>query len=104
MRLPESQIKQAILHPEAEIREQALHYLYDVLSRDESVMPLVIQAVEKHGKDKSFSIIREAECLAQTEPTIDWLMDELRRQFDLGSKRGQYRLPARGGRRFPRGR
>ena len=46
MRTPEAQIKQAILHPEEEMREQALHYFSDARSQDDTVMPLVIQAVE----------------------------------------------------------
>jgi hypothetical protein len=66
MRLPESAIKAAILHSGEEIREQALHYYSDVHSRDESVMPLVIDAVEKYGRNKAFSILRAAEYLAQS--------------------------------------
>ena len=82
MRLPESKIKEAILHPIDEVREQALHYFSDVHSPDPMVMPLVIQAVEKYGRDQSFSILRDAEHLAQTEPTVEWLMGELRRQYN----------------------
>lgn len=83
MRLPESKIKEAILHPIDELREQALHYFSDVYSPDPTIMPLVIQAVEKYGRGKAFSIMRDAEHLAQTDPTVEWLMRELRRSYDL---------------------
>jgi len=81
MRLPESKIKTAILHPINEVREQALHYFSDVRSPDPTVMPRVIQAVEKHGRDSCFNLLRAAEHLAQTEPTVEWLMVELRWEY-----------------------
>ena len=51
MRLPESKIKEAILHPDADIRERAVRYFDDSFSRDVSVMPLVIEAVERYGRE-----------------------------------------------------
>ncbi len=63
MRFPEPQIKAAIIHPEEEIREQALHFYSDVCSRDQSVMLLVIEAVKQYGREKAFSILRDAEHL-----------------------------------------
>jgi len=85
MRLAESEIKAAILNPETEIREQALHFFSDVGSCDQSVMPLVISAVEQYGRDKAFSILRDAEHLAQSNQTVEWLIAELRRQYDFAS-------------------
>ena len=46
MRLSESTIKAAILHPEEEIRLTAARYFSGSFSQDETIMPLVIQAVE----------------------------------------------------------
>ena len=66
-RLTEAKIKAAIQHPEEEVRLTALRYFDDSYSRDESVMPLVIQAVETYGVETSFSILREADCLPQTD-------------------------------------
>lgn len=85
MRLPESEIKAAIVHPEEEVRAQALHFYSDVCSRDQSVMPLVIEAVEHYSREKAFSLLRDAEHLSQTEQTVEWLMAELRRQYDCTS-------------------
>jgi hypothetical protein len=82
MRLSEDRVKQAILHPEEEARLTALRYVSDSGSRDESVMPLVIRAVELHGRERAFRLLRIAEHLPQTEPTVTWLMDELRHEFD----------------------
>ena len=88
MRLTEAKIKAAIQHPEQEVRLTALGYFADSYSDDESVMPLVIQAVKTYGVESSFRILRDAERLPQTEQTIDWLITELcRNDFDLQNVR-----------------
>ncbi len=51
MRLPEARIKETILHPEEEVRLSAIAYFSRSHSQDETVMPLVIQAVEKYGRE-----------------------------------------------------
>lgn len=78
-RLAEEKIKAAIQHPEQEVRLTALRYFADSFSRDESVMPLVVQAVETYGIEESFGMLRAADRLPQTDQTIDWLLRELRR-------------------------
>jgi hypothetical protein len=83
MRLPEAKIKRAILHPESEIRLTAVGYFADSHSSDPEVMPLVIEAVEKYGRDSSFRLLRDAEHLVQTANTLDWLINELRRDFEV---------------------
>lgn len=83
MRTPESTIKAAILHPEEEVRMTALAYFSRCYSDDASIMPLVIEAVEKYGRDKAFRILREADDLAQSETTIQWLTGELGKDWDL---------------------
>lgn len=82
MRLPESQIKFAILHAEDEVRLTAVRFFSEAFSRDETIMLLVIQAVEQYGRENSYRLLRTAEPLLQTEPTIEWLMEELRREYD----------------------
>ncbi len=82
MRLAESQIKVGILHAEEEVRLQAVGYWADCHGRDETIMPLVIQAVERYGRSSAFRMLRDAERLVQTAPTVAWLMDELRRDYD----------------------
>jgi len=83
MRIPESEIKQAILHSEDEVRSTALAYFDRSHSEDESLMPVVIKAVEKYGRDKAFRILRGADNLPQTEATIDWMTEELSKEWDL---------------------
>jgi hypothetical protein len=83
MRLPEAKIKEAILHPEEEVRLRSLAYFSRSHSRDETIMPLVIEAVEKYGSEKGFSILRRADDLLQTATTIQWLVDELSKDWDL---------------------
>lgn len=54
MRTPEEKIKAAILHPEEEIRCVAVSYFADAYSSDPALMPLVIEAVEKYGRENAF--------------------------------------------------
>ena len=82
MRLPESKIKAAVLHPEEEVRLTALAYFADSYTTDESLMPLVIEAVEKYGKESAFRILRDADRLPQTEASFNWLLNELKADFD----------------------
>jgi hypothetical protein len=79
---PTNWIKQAILHPEQEVRAIALLYFTESFSDDPAVMPFVIQAVERYGKQISFHLLRYAERLCQTPATVDWLISQLRGEFD----------------------
>jgi hypothetical protein len=83
MRLHDAKIKQAILHPESEVRLTAVDYFAGSQSCDPEVMPLVIQAVEKYGRNSSFRLLRYAEHLVQTAATLDWLIGELGRDLDI---------------------
>jgi hypothetical protein len=77
MRLSEEKIKQAILHPEAGIRERAVRYFARSHSEDQSIMPLVIKAVETYGKQDAYNLIGLSTALTQTAGTISWIVDEL---------------------------
>lgn len=78
MRFPEAKIKEAILHPDVEIRDRAATYFSKSFSTDASVMPLVIKAVETYGRDnETYKLIGAARELAQSEDTIAWVIDEL---------------------------
>ena len=83
MRLLEPKIKAAILHPDEEVRVTAVSYFSGSFSQDETIMPLVIQAVETYGREKAFRILRAAESLTQTHATAEWLVRELRRGYDV---------------------
>lgn len=83
MRTPESKIKEAILHSEEEIRLTAIDYFTHLPVEDESIMPLVIEAVERYGRDSAFRILRVADRLPQTEATVAWLAGELSKDWDL---------------------
>lgn len=83
MRAIDSRIKEAILHPESEVRASAVAYFAGQPERDETVMPLVIEAVEKYGRDQAFGMLRIADELPQTEATVRWLTGELSADWDL---------------------
>ncbi|WP_197442487.1 SEC-C metal-binding domain-containing protein [Lignipirellula cremea] len=78
MRLAESKIKEAILHPDPPIRQRAIRYFSESFSTDASIMPLVIRSVETYGRDPSDLLIFWSRKLPQTKETIDWIVGELR--------------------------
>ena len=83
MPLSESKIKQAILHPEEEVRLTALGYFAGAHAADETIMPLVIQAVETYGWRRAFRLLRDGDELPQTAATVAWLTGELSKDWDL---------------------
>lgn len=82
MQFTESQIKAAILHPEEEVRLTALAYFADSYSTDESIMSAVIEAIETHGRESAFRTLRDADRLPQSGFSFNWLLDELRVDFN----------------------
>ena len=92
MRLPESKIKEAILHPEANIRERAVRYFNESFSRDASLMPLVIEAVERYGREGAYSLIGSSTNLPQTEETLSWIIDELKDERSDSYENYRYNL------------
>lgn len=78
MRYPESKIKEAILHPDIEIRDRATNYFAKSFSPDLSIMPLVIKAVETYGRpNDAYRQIGLSRDLPQCEDSIAWIIDEL---------------------------
>src|SRR5262249_44196711 len=77
MRYPEDKIKEAILHPDPEIRDRAAWYFAKSFSPDATIMPLVIRAVEIHPKQDAYRLIGLSGGLRQSEDTIAWVIDEL---------------------------
>src|SRR5271166_230619 len=81
MRLSEGRIKEAILHPELDVRDMAIRYFYSSTSPDQSLMPLAIEAIERYGRTSAFSHTHYLNILPQTEQTIDWVIAELHHDF-----------------------
>lgn len=77
MRISECKIKEAILNAEVDIRERAIRYFANSSSMDLTVMPLVIEAVEKFGRTDAYRLVGSARDLPQTDATIGWVIDEL---------------------------
>jgi HEAT repeat protein len=85
MRFPEDRIKEAILHPDPDIRDSAVSYFAKSSAPDPSIMPLVIRAVETHGRQEAYRVIGLSRDLPQTEETVAWVLGELN-----GEQTGQY--------------
>jgi len=78
VRLSEDKIKEAILHPDIEIRDRAVSYFGKSFSSDLTIMPLVIKAVETYGRENdAYRTIGASRDLPQSEDTIVWVIDEL---------------------------
>ena len=86
MRFPEDKIKDAILHPDPEIRDRSVSYFARSFSADPAIVPLVIQAVESHDKNTAYQLVGDAGDLRQSEGTIAWYVKELN-----DPQSGQYR-------------
>ena len=82
MRLPETKIKEAILHPEKMVRQEALLYFAGCYSRDAEVMPLVIKAIQTYGRQEAFLQVYVLDHLVQTQATVEWAITELHRHED----------------------
>ena len=89
MRLSEDNIKQAILHPDPDVRTMAIRYFADSFSTDGTIMPLVIQAVERYGC-QAFSGYAVRQGLVQTDETVQWLLWELAKEGDPGDEDWRY--------------
>lgn len=72
MRFPAAKIKEAILSPSLDIRSRATRYFASGYSPDPDIMPLVIEAVEKFGREEAYHLIGSAVDLPQSEGTIAW--------------------------------
>lgn len=79
MRLSEDRVKQGILHPERDVRDAAVLYFSRSFSRDQSVMPVAIHAIEKYGWEDAFSAVTAASGLALGDEAIPWIIHEFRR-------------------------
>jgi hypothetical protein len=77
MALSVQEIKKGFLHPEVLVREQALRYFTDSWSTDPTVMPLVVEAVQKLQWHKAILPHLHLSRLRQTPETLSWLVDEL---------------------------
>lgn len=82
MRLSETKIKEALLHPEKPARQEALLYFANCHSPDAAVMPLAIKAIETYGREGAFLTLYHLADLPQTETTVEWAIRELYRKAD----------------------
>jgi hypothetical protein len=77
MRFPEDKIKEAILHPDLEIRDRATRYFAKSHSHDVSIMAQVMKAVETYGRQDAYRLLGLSRDLPQTAESLAWVIDEL---------------------------
>ena len=80
MRLHEERIKQGILHPEKDVRSEAVLYFSRSETADDSIMPVAIQAIEQYGWDEAFSTPACITGLPLNDSTLPWVLAELQRE------------------------
>src|SRR5208283_4915009 len=90
MRLPETKIKEAILHPVKVARQEAVFYFLNCFSQDTDVMPLAIQAIEKYGRSQAFQYVHPLADLEQTDATVEWAIRELHREENKAEDQDTY--------------
>jgi hypothetical protein len=90
MRMPETKIKEAIVHPDKLVRQEALLYFAECYSRDAEVMPLAIKAIETYGRSHAFQYVYVLAQLAQSEATVEWAIQELHREEDKAEDHDNY--------------
>jgi len=78
MRLPAEQVKEAILHADKEVRTSAAFYFSSAFSPDPTIMPVVIQAIERYGWNDAFEAYAFLDRLAQSDETIRWVIVQLK--------------------------
>jgi SEC-C motif len=81
VRLSEDKIKEAILHPDLDVRDTAIRYFSSSTNPDHTLMPLAIQAIGQYGRMKAFSFSHYLNLLPQTEQTVAWVIAELQGDF-----------------------
>jgi len=79
MLLPAEKVRDATLHADQDVRDEAVYYFANSHSSDPTLMPLVIQAIEKHGFENAFSSYSFLEEIVQTDETVRWLIQQLDR-------------------------
>lgn len=77
--LPEDKIKEAILHPNSMVRNQAISYFAESFSHDSSIMPLAIQTITKWGWDKAFESPTKLFGLIHNKQSVRWLINEFKK-------------------------
>lgn len=77
MRYPAGKIKDAVLHPDPEVRSRAVGYFARAYSDDASIMAQVVRAVETYGRDEAGRLVGPARDLKQTDESVAWILGEL---------------------------
>lgn len=89
-RLTDDQIKAGIVHADLDVRFAAVRYFSDSYSPDPTVMPVVIEALERFGRTKAFRYSHPVAALAQSAETIGWTVQELKTQPRLTEDQRAY--------------
>lgn len=77
MRLSEEIIKQAILDPDQDIRTEAVLYFSRSNCTDDSILPIVIQAIEQYSWEKAFDVAAVITGLPVNDATLPWVLAQL---------------------------
>jgi hypothetical protein len=93
VRCPEDKIKEALPHPDWDVRDTATLYFSSSTNLDSTLMPLAIQAIERYGRTKAFSFTHFLNLLPQTEQTIGWVIAELQRDLQGRPEEGKGKTP-----------
>lgn len=77
MRLATDELKQAILHADQAVRQAIVFYFAHSFTPDATILPLVIEVIERYGRAEAFSFYTFMENLPLSDDTLPWLLSEL---------------------------
>ena len=77
MRLSESQVKQAILHPDQNVRDAAIYYFSRSFSTDPDLVTLALQVVRQYGVEHAFFAYSFLNTLVHSDDSIRWLIQQI---------------------------
>ena len=80
MRLSEDKIKEGILHPDQAVRDAAVRHFSRSFTRDASLLPLAIRAVQRHGWDAAFIEPYAMFGLPPDEAMLPWVLRRYQRR------------------------
>ncbi len=82
MRLTAEQLKPSILHADQDVREAVVSYFADSFTADDSILPMVIEAIEQFGQESAFPYYSFLADLPVSEGALPWVLEQLRQSSD----------------------
>lgn len=78
-------VRAAILHPHTAVRLAAIRYFVDSHDRSPSVLPAVIQAMQRYPADAQ-ELVEAAETLPHSRSSVQWILNQMHKPWDPANR------------------